>query len=138
MTKRVKHIELLEKILKRMELSVSTFYDKDETYECADIILTSIQKAGVGFDDEKTCRNHDGRPINVLFIILDAVNVSQTIGRAFRSNYPFIIELCDDADILRGKRHAGLRDKYYEGEGGEIYQINQEDLDVENIENCCD
>ena len=138
MTKRNAHIEILSELFKKHNVSFSTFYGKDRTYECRDVLLTNYDKSGVGFDEERACVNYDGRPINIMIMLMDTIDIAQPGGRAFRSDDPLVIELCDDHNILRGRNHAKRRDRHHKSNGGTVYEIYQDNLDLDKIEECID
>lgn len=137
MTKRNAHIEILSNLFGD-DVCFSTFYGKDKTYQCRDVLLTNYDKSGVGFDEKRACIGYDGRPINIMIMLMDTIDIAQPGGRAFRADYPLIIELCDDHNILRGRNHAKKRDKHHKMNGGTVYEIYQDNLDLDKIEDCID
>jgi superfamily II DNA or RNA helicase len=79
---------------------------KNNYHNCK-ILIGTISKIGVGFDESNLCPNFDGVRINVLILtstIKSTVLIEQIFGRIFRSDIPKIIVFVDDG-LFRSHWH---------------------------------
>jgi superfamily II DNA or RNA helicase len=94
-------------------MNVYTFYGNDKIYENnARILLTTVSKCGVGFDDPR---------LNAMILAADVENYFiQYLGRVFRSEEtrPIIYDIVDTNFVL--EKHWKTRREIYKKYGGEI------------------
>jgi superfamily II DNA or RNA helicase len=111
--KRKQQILLLYNIIRERNMNVYTFYGNDKIYENnARILLTTVSKCGVGFDDPR---------LNAMILAADVENYFiQYLGRVFRSEEtrPIIYDIVDTNFVL--EKHWKTRREIYKKYGGEI------------------
>lgn len=124
MTRRVEHVNFLYKILYENGQSVDYMCGTKKSYHDSRILIGTTQKIGTGFDEETACDDFQGFRINMLILvstIKDESLLEQVAGRAFRSNFPCIIHLVDEPEILKGS-HWNVADKWYRSRNGRIVE----------------
>lgn len=122
-----KHIMRVEKlytelcdIFGRQGIEISRYAGKDKTYKDGDIIIGTISKIGLGFDEKEACENWNGRRINFLILDSSTKKIEQIAGRVFRSPIPVIVDIVDKHNNL--KKHWNIRRTWYLSRNGIIYQ----------------
>lgn len=73
------------------------------TYEDGDIIIATKSKVGIGFDEKHSCKNWNGRRINMLILANSMRTIEQTAGRAFRADVPVIVMFGDDNNNVKSQ-----------------------------------
>jgi superfamily II DNA or RNA helicase len=105
-SKRISHLQVLRKMIEELEGDSTTMmtgtedsYDHDKR-----ILLSTISKVGVGFDDPKK---------NLLILASDCVDPEQVAGRVFRDIHttPIVVDFLDNLPTL--KKHWEIRRKWY-------------------------
>lgn len=90
-------------------------------YNDANIIVGTISKIGVGYDEKEACLDWNGVRINMLILDSSTKKIEQIAGRVFRAEIPIIIDVVDNNENI--KKHWGLRKKWYESRNGIISEI---------------
>jgi len=122
MTRRADHVEVLENLLRRhgVEL-VSTMYRSKTTYRDAEVLVATLSKVSVGFDEENACADEIVDRIDTLILcssIAEAPALIQTFGRVFRSSSPEIYYLVDRLRTI--EKHWDLAKRYAAESYGEV------------------
>jgi hypothetical protein len=91
---------------------------KIKKYNDADVIVGTISKIDIGFDEKKACQDWNGIRINVLILASTTRKIEQIAGRVFRADHPVIIDIVDDN--VNVKAHYRIREKWYESRNGHI------------------
>ena len=125
MTRRVSHVEILYTVLKNSGESVDYMSGNKKSYKDSRILVGSIQKIGTGFDEKSLCPDFNGRRIDMLILANTIKNdalLEQVVGRAFRSDFPHIIHLVDDIDIIK-YAHWKVAENWYISRNGTIQEV---------------
>lgn len=125
----VEHVNLLYKIMRERGESVDMLAGTKSSYIDSRVLVGSISKISVGFDAKNVSINFDGINIDTLLLCGSTKSYNlhiQSIGRAFRSDNPLIVEFIDDDRI--SKSHSRERDKNYENLNCEIkvFKVNND------------
>lgn len=124
MTKHIEHVKILEinlkNILTKYNKKISTYCGNDKTYFECDVLIGTISKIGVGFDEKETCENWNGRRFNLLILSTSTKKIEQIAGRVFRSDIPIVVDIVDDHENL--KRHWTDRKRWYISRNGIIHK----------------
>jgi superfamily II DNA or RNA helicase len=99
LTRTVEHVELLQKLLTEMKISVGVFYGKTKSYSDSSVLIGTLSKIGVGFDEANTCPDYKGIPSDTLILcnsISETSTYEQARGRIMRCNDPYILYLVDE------------------------------------------
>jgi len=125
----VEHVNLLYKMIKERGESVDMLAGTKSTYIDSRVLVGSISKISVGFDAKNSAINFNGINIDTLLLCGSTKSYNlhiQSIGRAFRSDNPLIVEFIDDDRI--SKSHSRERDKNYAKLNCEIktFRVNNE------------
>ncbi len=108
------HITLLYDVLKKRGHSVDYLSGTKSKYQDSRILLGTISKVSTGFDAQNVATDWDGMAIDTCILAGSTKSKNlhiQSIGRAFRSDTPTVIDLCD-ADRI-SKSHWSARKKDY-------------------------
>jgi len=127
----VEHVNLLYRMIKERGESVDMLAGTKSTYIDSRVLVGSISKTSVGFDAKNSAINFNGINIDTLLLCGSTKSYNlhiQSIGRAFRSDNPLIVEFIDDDRI--SKSHSRERDKNYESLNCEIkvFKVNNDVL----------
>ena len=126
LTKHIPRVEKLYTELKRLlepyGKKVSRYAGKDKSYDDGDIIIGTMSKIGVGFDEKETCNKWNGVRLNFLILDSSTKKIEQIAGRVFRAPLPVIIDIVDNHTNL--VKHWNLRRSWYTSRNGIIYQTN--------------
>lgn len=90
-------------------------------YNDANIIVGTISKIGVGYDEKEACLDWNGIRINMLILTSSTKKIEQIAGRVFRAEIPVIIDIVDDNKNV--KDHWYIRKKWYESRNGIVSEI---------------
>lgn len=111
----VKSIEdNLKKICKR---KIQTFMGNDEKFYDCDILISTISKSGIGFDQENSAENFDGKKFNIMILASNILQAEQVVGR-LRCNHPIILDIIDEFSTF--KKHAKIREEWYLSRNAQI------------------
>ena len=119
--KRKNQADILFKMLKEMNESVEIMYGDKSEYESCRILIGTISKLGIGFDDKMSCKTFDGIRFNVLILASDVLECEQCIGRIFRTDEtPIVYDIVDDFSTFR--KHSHERDRWFTSRNGKIQE----------------
>ena len=124
LTRYVDHVDLLYKALKEKGEKVDYFCGTKKSYKDGRVLVSTYSKAGTGFDQATACADYDGVRIGMLIMatsVKDLALVEQSVGRAFRHNFPVIIDMVDENGTL--VTHYKNRCKWYKSRNGTIREI---------------
>ncbi len=111
-----KRIEQAQMIVAELDEPASTLFAEHQSYNKSNrILVATVQKAGVGFDDNT---------IDALILASDIQEYFvQYLGRCMRTPdvVPLVFDLVDNNAILR--KHFAVRKKVYTESGGEIRKL---------------
>jgi superfamily II DNA or RNA helicase len=110
------HAELVFEILKLYGVDVSIYYGSQTSYKNARVLIGSLSKCGIGFD-EQSCKSFDNIRINTLILLSSTAQTElliQYIGRVTRANNPTIVYPYDENPVL--KKHWRLAYKWFTDE----------------------
>ena len=131
----VEHCKFLYDLLKARNHSVDVLAGNKSTYIDSRILIGTVSKISTGFDAKMVAENFDG--LNIDTIILCGSTKShnlhiQSIGRAFRSDCPTIVDVVDNDRISRS--HWSARKKNYLELNCDIKEIRVEEKKRETEE----
>lgn len=131
-----KHISLLYDILKKRGVSVDYLTGTKSSYVDSQVLLGSISKVSTGFDSKNVAVNFDGIDISMLLLVGSTKSYNlhiQSIGRAFRSDSPVIVDFVDDNRI--SKSHWNIRKKHYQEMNCDIQEVkmNKKEVNIEDM-----
>jgi superfamily II DNA or RNA helicase len=122
LTWRRNQAQYLYKSLRDMDYSVDMLIGSKNNYQNCKVLIGTISKIGIGFDECNLCPDFDGVRINVLVLvntIKNRVLIEQVLGRAFRSDIPKIMVFVDGG-LFRS--HWYEMRKWSIDHGGVIYR----------------
>ena len=127
------HIKLLYDVLSQRGVKVDYLSGTKSTYVDSQVLLGTISKVSTGFDSKNVAINFDGMAISMLILAGSTKSFNlhqQSIGRAFRSDNPTIIDMADDDKISRN--HWNQRRKNYEEMNCEIFEVKMKKKEGES------
>lgn len=93
------HVPVISKLLTEEGISNSEYTGTMKSYPDAQVLISTINKGGEGFDQESACSDYDGKRIDLVIVTvtMDSVELfQQVIGRAVgRAHDPWIVVLSD-------------------------------------------
>ena len=125
--------EMIEQISKRLEikgLEHDFLFGSKKKYKDTKILLGTWAKIGVGFDEKNACENFSGIRIDLVFLLFSTKQswlVEQSVGRAFRSEMPVVVDFIDDHPT--SKSHFRNRQRWYKSRGGNVKKVKGEPID---------
>jgi len=134
-----KHIELLFEVLKNRGVSVDYLTGTKSKYIDSQVLLGTISKVSTGFDAKNVAVDFNGMDISMLILVGSTKSHNlhiQSIGRAFRSKDPVIVDFVDDNKI--SQNHWNIRRRHYEEMNCEIKEISmqkREEISIEDTHN---
>jgi len=102
-------------------ITADSMMGNKKNYQDSDVLLASVSKAGVGFDEQMSCSTFGGVRSNFLIYCASSKKesvINQHIGRIMRSDEPIVVHLVDDNPSV--KRHWNVAKKFYISMGAEI------------------
>lgn len=99
LTRIAEHVDTLHKLLSEVGVKSSTYYGSATTYSDTGVLIGTISKIGVGFDEAMSCPDYRGIPSDTLILcnsIKETSTYEQTRGRVMRSKDPYILYLVDE------------------------------------------
>lgn len=134
----VGQVEFLFNLFKKRGESVDKLSGTKSTYIDSRILLGSYSKISTGFDAKNVAINWDGVAIDMLLLVGTTKSHNlhiQSIGRAFRSDFPTVIDFVDDNKI--SEQHWKSRRANYNKMNCEIEEIimKKRDETIEKEEN---
>jgi len=122
------HVPLLQKMLEEEDIKVDTLFGSKENYSDSHVLIGTIPKMGVGFDEANSCDDYQGRPSDLLILmtsIADQDCYEQVKGRVMRSDDPVVFYLEDNMAIV--KRHIKNIEPWIEQTKGEVIEVSYEE-----------
>ena len=99
LTRIAEHVDTLHRLLTEAGIKSSTYYGSATTYSDTGVLIGTISKIGVGFDEAMSCPDYRGIPSDTLILcnsIKETSTYEQTRGRVMRSKDPYILYLVDE------------------------------------------
>ena len=132
------HVEILKKLLIENDIEVDTLYGSKKSYKDSHVLIGTIPKMGVGFDEKNACseESYKGRESDLLILVTTIAQIQlfiQVMGRIMRSNDPAIFYFIDDTNIT--KKHFKTVKETIINTKGLIYEINPKNDDL-SIPDC--
>jgi superfamily II DNA or RNA helicase len=130
----VNHVKILHSMFAERGVSVDYICGTKKSYNDSRILIGSVSKVGIGFDDSSSS-NNDGIRINMLILTNSIKNESlliQVLGR-IRADNPKILYFVDECDIV--KRHFAVCKKYIGKTNGIVINTSLNTLKNLNIPN---
>lgn len=87
-------------------------------YNDANVIIGTMSKLGIGFDEKEACSNWNNVRINMLIMCSSTKKQEQYVGRVGRSEMPIVVDIVDNHKNI--KQHWRLRKKWYMSRNGII------------------
>jgi len=118
---RTEHIIHLCELITQLGISCDYLCGSKNSYNDSRVLVGTWQKIGTGFDEQTMCENYGGeRLTRLIFItsIKQEAQLTQNVGRVFRSDSPQVVVLVDDHNIY--KKHWTAARKWYTNSGGHI------------------
>lgn len=122
LTKTLDHVDTIQQLLTDVNIDTATYCRTDKSYYDAHVLITTLSKAGRGYDDMRLSAAYDGRRFNVLILCITMRDADQALGRALRGTSLQVYTLVDKntcmynhAEIMRNvnsKRGASMVDVY--------------------------
>jgi hypothetical protein len=122
------HVLLLEKLLQDNGISVATLFGSQKEYSDSHVLIGTIPKMGVGFDEQNSCPDFLGVPSNLLILVTSIAQIElfeQVRGRVMRSSDPAVLYFRDDLKIVEG--HINNVSEWIELTKGTIHQMNYQE-----------
>ena len=122
------HVPILQNMLIEEGIKVDTLFGSKEEYHDSDVLIGTIPKMGVGFDEANSCEDYKGRPSDLLILmtsIADQDCYEQVKGRVMRSDDPVVFYLEDHMKII--KRHIDDIEDWIKRTKGEVIELSYEE-----------
>lgn len=137
MTRFKEHIPILVGMLEEQHIKVATLYGNQKTYSDSHVLIGTIPKMGVGFDEKNACADFQGRPSDLMLLMTSIAEqdlYSQVFGRVMRSNDPVLFYFEDNIGLV--KRHVTNILPWVEETKGTIYELEYEEgqMGIPNID----
>ena len=129
LTSRIDQVNYLHEKLTQLEEHVDKFAGNKKSYRDSRILIGTIPKIGVGFDERNACPDFNGIRLNLLILassikansIETARRLEQSIGRILRSENPIVIDIVHDNSTL--KSHWYKRRPWYISRNATIHEV---------------
>lgn len=116
LTDRKELIFNIENILKEKGIKYGVMHGDMKSFEESPILLGTISKLGIGFDEKAFSKNFSGIRMQILYLAFTTKQkwlLTQAIGRVLRTTYkPTIFDIVDNSNIL--EKHYKIRKEYYD------------------------
>jgi superfamily II DNA or RNA helicase len=120
-----RHVLPLFKYLKSHGIDCDYMSGTKKTYRDSRVLVGTIQKIGTGFDEKAACENFNGMRINMLIKLGSTASselLEQVAGRAFRAEFPVIVDFVDDHPLSE-KHFTKVADPWYKSRNGKIVVV---------------
>ena len=125
LSKCVPHVKLLREILIKNKLKCDILCGSKNNYSDSHVLVGTMSKMGVGFDEKNACENFKGVESNVLFLAHSMAQwqlFEQYVGRVKRTSVvPIVIWLYDRNKM--GRKHFAELEDWIKLTGGEIVPL---------------
>lgn len=133
LVRRKNHVIALQKMMKSAGVDCATLYGGEKSYSDSQVLIGTLSKLSVGFDEENNCRNFLGRKSDTLILLSsiscrfskkeieerknfkDVAVWEQVKGRIMRSSRPIIVYFVDNHPTV---------EKHFKGTKGMINYTN--------------
>lgn len=123
MTKHVLKARYYAQCLQKHFSSVACIVEDVREYNDAPVVVGTYSKIGVGYDEQESCIDWEGKRLDVGIIESSTKKIEQIAGRVFRAENVFIIHIVDDDDTFR--RHFDICAEWYTSRGGIIIEVDK-------------
>lgn len=123
LTSQVEHVLYLHEEIKKKGISCDYMAGSKKSYEDNSVLIGTISKLGTGFDQATSCGTWNGVRINLLILCCSFKKealLEQNIGRVFRAEFPYVVHLVDDDNII--KSHWTVAAKWYKARNGTVVE----------------
>uniref|UniRef100_A0A6C0AF54 Helicase/UvrB N-terminal domain-containing protein n=1 Tax=viral metagenome TaxID=1070528 RepID=A0A6C0AF54_9ZZZZ len=121
----VNHVKNLQKIFSKNEIESDILCGNKDNYSDSHVLIGTMSKMGVGFDEENACEDFKGVKSNVLFLAHSMAQwqlFEQYVGRVKRtSEIPIVIWMHDRNKM--GRNHFKNLEDWIKLTNGEIIEI---------------
>lgn len=117
------HIPLLGELLKAKGIEYATLFGNQSTYKDSRVLIGTIPKMGVGFDEKNACPDFQGRTSDLLILLTSIAELKvfiQVKGR-LRCNDPVVFYFEDNLAVV--KKHIRATLDYVTRTKGEVYDF---------------
>ena len=121
LTSLVDHAQLLHDECRKVDINCDILCGTKKGYVDSNVLIGTMSKIGTGFDPATSCATYDGKPFDLLIIVSSIKKYSmliQNVGRVFRTEFPIVMHLVDDDNII--KSHWNVCRKWYLARGATI------------------
>ncbi len=104
LTRQKDHVEILKSLLEENDIEVDTLYGSKKGYIDSHVLIGTIPKMGVGFDEKNACISFGGRESDLLLLVTSIAQIElfqQVVGRIMRSKDPAVFYFIDDMAITK-------------------------------------
>lgn len=133
LVRRKNHVIALQRMMASLSIECSTLYGGEKSYSDSPVLIGTLSKLSVGFDEENNCKNFLGRKSDTLILLSsiscrfskkeieekknfkDVAVWEQVKGRIMRSSRPIIVYFVDDHPTV---------EKHFKGTKGMINYTN--------------
>jgi superfamily II DNA or RNA helicase len=137
LTRLKNHVTIIKDLLIENDIEVATLFGSQKGYKDSHVLVGTIPKMGVGFDEANACSNFKGRESDLLILVTSIAQIElfqQVVGRIMRSKDPAIFYFIDDMPI--NKKHFKNVEQTILDSKGLIFEINPHDDDEMIIPDC--
>ena len=120
--RRVAHVIILKALLESFGVKVATLYGNQKNYSDSEVLIGTLDKMGVGFDEKNECDDFQGRESDLLILVTSIASLAlfiQAKGRVSRAADNAVFYLVDDMDIP--KNHFSGSSKWIKETKGVIH-----------------
>lgn len=109
---RENHVKECVNLLRSYTIRCDYMTGEKKTYQESTVLIGNYHKMATGFDEASFCDNYSGVPIDAVVVIApikDEILITQTFGRALRSQHPKFYYFVDDNDLFRNQFRQNVR-----------------------------
>jgi hypothetical protein len=119
LTSLVEHADLLYEKLTELGVDCDYMHGLKNTFRPCSVLIGTVSKISTGFDATTACPGN--KPFDLVMLVCSFKKYSmieQSVGRAFRCDYPIVFHFVDDDTIY--KAHWSKANSWYKSRGGKI------------------
>jgi hypothetical protein len=97
-------IPILVRLLQEVNIEAATLFGNKEEYSDSHVLIGTIPKMGVGFDEANSCTDFKGRPSDLMILLTSLADqdlYEQVKGRVMRSDDPVLFYFEDKLSIVK-------------------------------------
>ena len=109
---REKHVKDCVNLLRSYTIRCDYMSGDKKTYLESTALFGNYHKMATGFDEASFCEKYSGVPIDAVVVVApmkDPILITQTFGRALRSQHPKFYYFVDDNDLFRNQFKQNIR-----------------------------